>query len=212
MPMEEPFSSALIRGTLHRPDAESGDAFALTHGAGGNSNTPLLIKLARACADQGHLALRYDLPFRVTRSAGPPFPAGATRDREGIAAAIAAVRGMAGGRVIAGGHSYGGRQTSMLAAEQPGIADALLLLAYPLHPPHKPEQKRTAHLPNLRTPVLFVHGTADPFASPEELREAIALIPAPTDLLIVEGAAHNLSRAAGLATEILNRLYALLHR
>jgi predicted alpha/beta-hydrolase family hydrolase len=165
--------------------------------------------LARACAGQGHLVLRYDLPFRIARPAGPPFPAAAARDREGIAAAIAAVRGMARGRVIAGGHSYGGRQTSMLAAEHPGLADALLLLAYPLHPPRKPEQKRTVHLPNLRTPALFVHGTADPFASPEELREAIALIRAPADLLIVEGAAHDLSRAAGLATEILDRLYAL---
>ncbi len=209
MPTEEAFSFALIRGALHRPDAESGDAFALTHGAGGNCNAPLLVKLARACAGQGHLVLRYDLPFRMARPGGPPFPAAAARDREGIAGAIAAVRGMARGRVIAGGHSYGGRQTSMLAAEHPGLADALLLLAYPLHPPRRPEQQRIAHFPNLRTPVLFVHGTADPFASLEELRGAIALIPAPADLLVVEGAAHDLSRAAGLATEILDRLYAL---
>ena len=86
---------------------------------------------------------------------------------------------LTGGRVFAGGHSYGGRQSTMAAAERAGMADGLLLLSYPLHPPKRPEQKRTAHFPQLRTPALFVHGTADPFGSIEDLREAVALIPAP---------------------------------
>lgn len=207
--MEESFAAGGIRGFLHRPDQESGDAIVLTHGAGSNANAPLLVNLARAFAANGHLVLRYDLPFRVARPGGPPMPASAARDREGVAAAIDAARRLVRGRVIAGGHSYGGRQTSMLAAERPGTADALLLLSYPLHPPKKPEQKRTAHFPDLRTPALFVHGTADAFGSPEELRDAMALIPARTDLLAVEGAGHDLKRAADLATDILTRLYAL---
>jgi hypothetical protein len=82
----------------------------------------------------------------------------------------------------------------MLAAEQPGIADSLLLLSYPLHPPNRPDQLRTGHFPGLRTPARFVHGTKDPFGSPEELREAMALIPAPTELIVVEGAGHDLAR------------------
>ena len=82
------------------------------------------------------------------------------------------------GRVIAGGHSYGGRQTAMLAAERPDSADGLLLLSYPLHPPKRPQQMRTAYFPELRTPALFVHGARDPFGSLEELREAIAARPA----------------------------------
>ena len=94
--------------------------------------------------------------------------------------------------VILGGHSYGGRQASMLAAEQPDIAEMLLLLSYPLHPPRKREQLRTAHFPNLRTPALFVHGTRDPFGSIDELRTAIALIPAPTKLVAIEKAGHEL--------------------
>jgi predicted alpha/beta-hydrolase family hydrolase len=207
--VDEAFESGGVRGFIHRPDQESGDAIVLTHGAGSNANAPLLVKLARAFADNGHLVLRYDLPFRVARAGGPPMPAAAARDREGVAAAIDAARKMVGGRVIAGGHSYGGRQTSMLAAERPGAADALLLLSYPLHPPKKPDQKRTAHLPDLRTPALFVHGTADGFGSPEELREAMALIPARTDLLVVEGAGHDLKRAGDMASDILERLYAL---
>ena len=98
----------------------------------------------------------------------------------------------------------------MAAAERPELAAALLLLSYPLHPPRKPEQKRTAFFPELRTRVLFVHGTADPFATLEELRAAMTLIPAPTDLLAVAGAGHDLKRAADLAPEILTRFLALL--
>jgi len=66
------------------------------------------------------------------------------------------------------------------------------LLSYPLHPPRKPEQQRTQHLPDLRTPTLFVHGTRDPFGSIEELQRAIKMIPARTKLLPIEGAGHDL--------------------
>jgi hypothetical protein len=98
----------------------------------------------------------------------------------------------------------------MVAAEHPKLAAALLLLSYPLHPPAKPQQKRTSFFPQLAIPSLFVHGTADPFGSLEELREAIALIPARTELLPVEGAGHDLKRAAGLSADILERLHALV--
>ena len=95
-------------------------------------------------------------------------------------------------RIFLGGHSYGGRQASMLCAEEPDLASALLLLSYPLHPPRRPEQQRTQHLPDLRTPTLFVHGTRDPFGSIEELERALKMIPAKTKLLTVEGAGHDL--------------------
>ena len=96
----------------------------------------------------------------------------------------------------------------MLAATSPQLADALLLLSYPLHPPKQPENRRTAFFPELRIPALFVHGTNDPFASLEELRDAMALIPAHTDLLAVESAGHDLKRAADLANEVIARLEA----
>jgi predicted alpha/beta-hydrolase family hydrolase len=207
--MEEPFDSGGVHGVMHTPTQPNGDVFALTHGAGSNCNAPLLQILSRAFAEAGYAVLRYDLPFRQQRPKGPPFPAAAARDREGIAQAVAAVRGIATGRIFAGGHSYGGRQTAMAAAENPGLADALLLLSYPLHPPTRPEQKRTSFFPDLRTPALFVHGAADPFATLEELRCAIALIPARTELLAVEGAGHDLKRAAQFGSQVLERLRAL---
>jgi predicted alpha/beta-hydrolase family hydrolase len=97
------------------------------------------------------------------------------------------------GDVFLAGHSYGGRQASMLAAEEPGLATCLLLLSYPLHPPNKPEQLRVQHFPKLQTPAVFVHGTVDPFGSIEELKQAIAMIPAPTELVTIERARHDLS-------------------
>lgn len=207
--MEEAFASVGARGVLHTPDRPNGEALALTHGAGSDCNAPLLQILSRAFAEAGYVVLRYDLPFRQQRPKGPPFPAAAARDREGIGKAIAALRGFAPGRIFAGGHSYGGRQTAMAAAGHAGLADGLLLLSYPLHPPHRPEQKRTSFFPDLHTPALFVHGTSDPFATLEELRQAMALIPARTDLLVVEGAGHDLKRSADLTARVLERFRAL---
>ena len=210
--MEEPFEADGVRGVLHRPVRPSGDVLILTHGAGSNRDAPLLAAVAQAFAGAGCLALRYDLPFRQQRPHGPPAPAHAVHDRGGIARAAEAVRGLAPGRLFAGGHSYGGRQTAMLAAEQPEMFAGLLLLSYPLHPPGKPEQKRTAFFPALRTPALFVHGDADPFASLEEMSEALALVPAPVDLLPVERAGHDLKGAARLTAEIIARLLSLAPR
>ena len=66
------------------------------------------------------------------------------------------------------------------------------MLSYPLHPPRKPGQLRIQHLPNLRVPSLFVHGTRDPFGSIAELTIALQSISAKTDLVQIEGAAHDL--------------------
>ena len=208
--MEEPFPSDAIEGVLHRPDAAPTDTFALTHGAGSDYRAPLLAGMARALAANGYLVLRYNLPFRKERRKGPPNAAAAGRDRQGIVRTIEALRAMTPGRVFAGGHSYGGRQTAMAAAEHADLAAGLLLLSYPLHPPKRPEQERTGYFGDLRTPALFVHGTSDPFGSIEEMREALAMIPAATALLPVEGAGHELKRAPDLIADILERFHALV--
>jgi predicted alpha/beta-hydrolase family hydrolase len=181
-----------IRGFLHTPDAPNGEALVLTHGAGGNAQAPLLRALAETFANEGVTVLRCNLPYRQVRSFGPPGPGDAARDRAGLKNAVEEMRKQAQGRVFLGGHSYGGRQSSMLCAEEPDLVVGLLLLSYPLHPPRKPEQQRTQHLPDLRTPTLFVQCTRDPFGSIEELQQALKMIPAKTKLLPVEGAGHDL--------------------
>jgi predicted alpha/beta-hydrolase family hydrolase len=208
--MEQVFDTGELRGVLHTPEHATGTGLALTHGAGSDAGAPLLVSLSRAFCEAGVMVLRYHLPFRVARPSGPPGPEGtpaaAARDREGIARAVEALRQRVKGRVFAGGHSYGGRQTAMIAAERPGMADGLLMLSYPLHPPKKPDQPRTAFFAQWRTPALFVHGTRDPFGTVEELRAAMERIPARVDLLAVEGAGHDLRQAARMGGEILARM------
>src|SRR5579859_2520681 len=142
-----------VRGFLHQPAQPNGNALALTHGAGANCQSKLLTALAHAFANAGFLVLRFDLPFRQSRPHGPPFPAMAARDREGIRRAVDVLRSRTSGRIFLGGHSYGGRQGSMLAAEQPQLAAGLLLLSYPLHPPRKSADLRTGHFPQIHTPA-----------------------------------------------------------
>jgi predicted alpha/beta-hydrolase family hydrolase len=209
-PMEEPFQHGDVRGFLHRPASPSGDGLVLTHGAGSNCNAPLLVLVARAFASAGFTVLRCDLPFRQQRASGPPFAAAAARDREGLRSASAVIRGMANGKVYLGGHSYGGRQATMLAAEDPAVADALLLLSYPLHPPSRPRELRTAHFTDLRTPALFVHGSRDSFGEVAEMEGALRLIPAHTELMVVQGSGHDLRSAAKRTDEIIERLRGLL--
>ena len=181
-----------VRGFLHEPVQPGGDGLVLTHGAGANCQSKLLIAVAEAFADSGCVVLRCDLPFRQSRPHGPPFPALAARDREGLRRAAEVLRKQVSGRIFLGGPSSGGRQGSMLAAEAPQLAAGLLLLSYPLHPPRKPAELRTAHFPQLHTPALFVHGGRDPFGSHDEMRTSLKLIPAPTLLLEVEGSGHEL--------------------
>ncbi len=179
---------------LHRPVSPSGAGMVLTHGAGANCRSALLVAVAEMLAESGVTVLRYDLPFRQKRPSGPPHPSGAAADQAGLREAVQALRSIVPGPIFLGGHSYGGRQASMLAAAEPSLVAGLLLLSYPLHPPDKPESLRTAHFPALQTRAAFVHGDRDDFGSPEEMRQALSLIPGQTNLQIVPGAGHDLKK------------------
>jgi predicted alpha/beta-hydrolase family hydrolase len=173
----------------------------LTHGAGTNCQAPLLIEVDAAFTAAGFLVVRYDLPFRQKRPSGPPSPAGAAADRAGLREQVMRIRDLIGAPVFLSGHSYGGRQATMLAAEEPGLVEKLLLFSYPLHPPGKPTQLRTAHFPALRTPAVFVHGTRDDFGTPEEMRSALAMIPAATELILADGTGHDLKKGRAAAIQ-----------
>lgn len=192
LPLNDHSREPPVRGFLHIPTSPSGDGLVLSHGAGADCQSLLLVALATAFCESGLTVLRCDLPFRQLRQHGPPPRGSAERDQEGLRRAVEVMRQKASNRVFLGGHSYGGRQATMLGAAEPGLADGLLLLSYPLHPPRKPEQLRTEHFPNLRTPALFVHGRRDGFGSIEELTAALKLIPATTELVAVQGAGHEL--------------------
>jgi predicted alpha/beta-hydrolase family hydrolase len=190
-----------VHGYMHVPARPSGKGLVLTHGAGADCQSKLLVMMSDSLAEAGFTVLRFDLPFRRDRPHGPPSPANAARDRDGLRRAVAILREQQNGRVVMGGHSYGGRQATMLAAEEPQVADGLLLFSYPLHPPRKPNQLRTSHFPRLTTPAFFVHGTRDPFGTTVEMSSALELIPGPHVVMEVEGAGHDL-----LAKKIGNEL------
>jgi len=217
-----------IAGIAHRPDGTPAGVVALTHGAGGNRDSQILQRLCDEWARRGWLAVRFNLPYRRRRLKGPPSGS-ATADRAGIVEAITVCRELADGPVIAGGHSYGGRLTSMVVADKQAHVDVLTLFSYPLHPPGnrrrsssslrsasssagKPERARTEHLPNIGVPTVFTHGTSDPFGTPSELRGAAALIPAPTQIVEIAGARHDLGSKTldvpGLAVAAALRLLA----
>jgi uncharacterized protein len=188
-----------IAGLAHAPEGTPSGVVVLTHGAGGSRESALLQGLCDEWARRGWLAVRHNLPYRQRRPKGPPSGSAAT-DRAGIVEAIAVCRGLAAGPLIVGGHSYGGRQTSMVVAEGSGVShvqvDVLTLFSYPVHPPGKPERARTEHLPSIAVPTMFTHGTSDPFGTLDEVRAAAALIPAPTQIVEIAGARHDLSSKA----------------
>jgi len=179
-----------IAGIAHHPGDPPAGVVVLTHGAGGSRDSPLLVRICDEWAARGWLAVRYNLPYRRRRATGPPSGS-ATADRDGVAEAIAIAGALAAGPVIAGGHSYGGRLTSMAVADGAG-ANALSLFSYPLHPPGKPERPRTGHFAAITVPTVFAHGTSDPFGAIEELRAAAALISAPAQIVEITGARHDL--------------------
>ncbi len=187
-----------MRGALHPPCNDGRDVLVFAHGAGGNRDSALSVAVAEAFAAFGIGVFRIDLPYRQRRPNGLPAPARADTDRAGLRAAAGLMRERFAGRLYLGGQSYGGRQATLLAAAEPGAADALLLTSYPLHPPDKPENLRAAHLPNLRAPAFFVHGTRDNFGTVEEMQAALNLIPARKKLYVVAGGGHGLvSRREG---------------
>ncbi|MBV8897718.1 MAG: dienelactone hydrolase family protein [Acidobacteriaceae bacterium] len=186
------FEEENVGGFVHEPAGTCRGGLALTHGAGGNCNAKLVVAVADAFCADGWTVLRYNLPFRRQRPFGPPMPKSAAMDQEGVRVAVEKLRGIAPVPIVAAGHSYGGRQTTMLAANDPKLCDAIVAFSYPLHPPNKPDQLRTAHFAELKIPLLFVHGSSDAFGTVAEMQSAIAAIPSRTRLVIVEGARHDL--------------------
>jgi uncharacterized protein len=199
-PFSDDSSDPPVRGFLHTPRDANGNGVILTHGAGSNCQSKLLVQVASELTKIGYIVLRFDLPFRIARPSGPPQFGAAARDQQGIRSAANALRSKLPphrnvedpGSLYLGGHSYGGRQASMLLADDANVGDGLLLLSYPLHPPDKPAELRTQHFPKITKPCYFVHGSIDPFATTAELKSAMKLIPAPTAVLDLPGSAHEL--------------------
>ena len=180
--------AAGAEGVSAEVDAADGESvFVCAHGAGGNMADRSILATSRALTARGITVVRFNFPYREKKSGRP--------DRmPTLMATVAAVATRARdelkpGWLMIGGRSMGGRAASMLAAEG-FAADGLLLLAYPLHPPGKPDQLRDAHLPEIRAPVLCFNGTRDPFCTRELMNNAVGGL-ANWDMRWVDGADHS---------------------
>jgi uncharacterized protein len=164
----------------------------LAPGAGATRASPALVAVEAAVAPLP--VVRMDFPYRKAGRKAPDKAPVLVRSVVEEAEALAGSLGVGTEALVLGGRSMGGRVCSMAVAE--GLpAAGLVLLAYPLHPPGRPEKLRTEHLPDVRVPCLFVSGTRDPFGSPDELAAAVELVGGPVTVHLVEGGGHDLKRA-----------------
>jgi uncharacterized protein len=177
-------TSALYQPATTDPKA----VFVCAHGAGGHMADRGMERLAAVLCDQGLSIVRFNFLYRET---GSPRPDPMPRLVECFAAVVAQTRReLEVGRTIIGGRSMGGRVASMMAAD--GFdCDGLLLLAYPLHPPGKPEKLRSAHLPKINGPVLCLNGTRDEFCTLELMEKALEPVRTDWTMHWLDGADHS---------------------
>jgi uncharacterized protein len=167
---------------------EQAAVFLCAHGAGGNMNDRSVLQTANTLRSRGLGVVRFNFLYKEKKSGRPdPMP----RLKECFSAVVSRTREEIQPKtLIIGGRSMGGRAASVLAAE--GFAcDGLLLLAYPLHPPGKPDQLRDAHLPSITVPVICFSGTRDPFCTRELMEAVLKRVKTDWEMHWVEGADHS---------------------
>lgn len=168
-------------------------ALLLTPGAGADRDQAALVAIDEAVTALGVVVERMDFPYRQAGRRAPDKPPVLLAAVRRGAEALAARAGVAPERVLLGGRSMGGRICSMAVAD--GLpALGLVLVSYPLHPPGKPDRLRVEHFPHVAAPCLFVSGTRDAFATPEELQTHAAAISGPVSSHWIEGGDHGLRR------------------
>lgn len=170
----------------------------LAHGAGAGQNHPFMVAYARGLAGLGIDVVTFDFPYMAQQRRVPDrTPVLESSFRDAIAEARAGET-LRGRRLFIGGKSMGGRMATHLAAQGVEGLAGVVALGYPLHPPGKPEQRRTAHLPDITVPLLIVQGERDTFGTPVELAPVIAAMRAHVTLHVVSGGDHSLTvRARG---------------
>jgi predicted alpha/beta-hydrolase family hydrolase len=177
----------------------SAGAVLLFPGAGSSRESPALVAIERAVAPLP--VVRADFPYRREGRRAPdraPKLIACVREE---AASLAADAGVPEAGIVLGGRSMGGRMCSMAVAE--GLpAAGLALVAYPLHPPGRPDKLRVDHFPELRLPCLFVSGTKDPFGTPEEFESHTKRISGPVTHAWIEGGRHDLKGADARVAKI----------
>jgi predicted alpha/beta-hydrolase family hydrolase len=209
-PLHIPFEPHPLEGLVYHAADGQGPRLILAHGAGAGQHSGFITAFARGIAARGVTVTTFDFPYMQHRRRAP--------DRAPVLEAVwtamlrfGASQGKAMGDLFIGGKSMGGRIASQVLAAAPqaaGLVRGLVLLGYPLYPPGRPQQRRTAHLPQLRVPVLIVQGERDTFGTAAEVQEAFGESPASVRMVPVEGGDHSFKvpRSAGLQSEVDDRI------
>jgi predicted alpha/beta-hydrolase family hydrolase len=164
-----------------------GPLLVLAHGAGNDLNSPILAGFAEGLAAAGVACLRFNFLYKER---GRKAPDREPLLRDAWAAAFEEGRHR-GGPVWAGGKSLGGRIASMMVADGSLEAAGLVFVGYPLHPPGRHDRIRDQHLDDVKVPMLFLQGTADPFARWDLLRATVDRLGDRATLHPVEGGDHS---------------------
>ena len=173
------------------PSDRAAAGLVLAHGAGGGQLSSFVVRAAHALAARGIAVATFDFPYMA---AGRSVPDKAPVLEAAWRAALNEARArpeLSRLPLFVGGKSMGGRIASHVAAA--GIEDiaGLVYFGYPLHPPGRPQQRRDAHLPSIREPMLFIQGTRDEFGSSAEIRELLPRLNAATELFEVGDGDHS---------------------
>jgi predicted alpha/beta-hydrolase family hydrolase len=162
--------------------------YLFAHGAGAPQKHPYIVGVAKRLVDRCVSVITFDFPYTAQARKVPDSNAvleGAMR------AVLDAAKTRADGALFAGGKSMGGRIASQVVAKDASGVAGLVFLGYPLHPPGKPDQRRDAHLPNVKVPMLFVQGTRDVFGTPAEIAPYLPKLAKGTRIFAVEDGDHS---------------------
>jgi predicted alpha/beta-hydrolase family hydrolase len=168
----------------------AGVTLILGHGAGADQRSGFMVAFANALAERGIEIVTFNFLYSEHRRRIPD-PNG--RLESCWRAVIEATRGRIASddKLAIGGKSMGGRIASQVAAGGAGDLAGLVFLGYPLHPPGRLDRLRSAHLQDVKAPMLFVQGSRDAFGTPAELQPIISQLEPPADLFVVEGGDHS---------------------
>jgi hypothetical protein len=189
VPVTIAFADGTVSGLLNLPPRATA-AYVLAHGAGAGMTHPFMAAVAGELSERGIATLRYQFPYMEQKKKRPDAPALAHATVR-AAAALARER-MPKLPLFAGGKSFGGRMTSQAQAKEPlpGVR-GLVFLGFPLHPANKPSRERAVHLYDVAVPMLFLQGTRDALAHPDQLEPVIAALGARATLTPFENADHS---------------------
>jgi predicted alpha/beta-hydrolase family hydrolase len=181
---------------LHYSARDARASIILAHGAGAPQKHRWMVSVAKALSDRGIDVVTFNFLYAEAGKRAPDRPPVLEATWRAVVAAVRERRGHAAARLFIGGKSMGGRIATQVAAgsEPVGPLAGLVLLGYPLHPPGKPAQLRSAHLPHVQAPMLFVQGERDTFGTPDELGPIVRRLSAGSRLFVVEGGDHSLAR------------------